>query len=208
MGIPSSSVHHRLAATDRSIRRRRLAAGVLALVCGLIVWFGLDQADAARRRWGATATIVVVTEPVPVGAAVDDSVERREVPADLVPDGAIERVEDLVGAQAAVALTAGMPLTADLVVADPADRREHVAIRSEPGALPVRVGDEVAVWATFDPTLADPAGDGAATTRRIVEHAVVVTADDERIVVAVHPDDTAAVVEALVLATVSVVSVP
>lgn len=208
MGTTSSSVHHRLAGTDRAMRRRRFIAGLLALVCGLTVWFGLDRADAARRRWGATATAVVVTEPVPMGATLDGAVERRELPVDLIPDGAIEQVEDLQGAQAAVALAAGMPLTADLVVTDPADRREHVAIRTEPGALPVRAGEDVAVWATFDPTLTDPSDSAGSTTRRIVDHAVVVTADDERIVVAVHPDDTEAIVEALVLATVSVVSVP
>lgn len=205
MGTDLRSPRHlRLTPADRGTRRRRIAATALALLAALLVGHIVARAEGARNRWGATTDVLVVTEAVPAGAELDRLVEIRSWPTALVPDDRVRSPDDLDGARATVALTPGTPLTSSLVSAGPEQRREHVAVRTEAGSLPLRPGDSVSVWATFDPSLSPD----EATTRRIAQGVIVVSSDDDRTVIALHPDDTAGVVEALVRSTVTLVSEP
>lgn len=175
-------------------------AGLAALLVGRIV----ASAESARNRWGDIVEVPVVGRAVAVDGELAPIVEMRSWPRSLVPDDVVAADELPDDARAAVPLEPGTPLTDSLLSVDPEQRRDHVAVRTAPGSLPLRAGDRVSVWATFDPSLA---GDGP-TTRRIAANASVISSDEERSVVAVHPDDTARVVEALVLATVTLVSEP
>lgn len=67
-----------------------VAALGLAALTGSLTTRALRSADAAVARWGDTAAVMVVLEPVAAGQAVTDTdVARRSVPRALLPRGAL-----------------------------------------------------------------------------------------------------------------------
>jgi hypothetical protein len=66
-----------------------LAVAVLAAVAGLVVADAASGVDAARRAWGTTRPVVVATVDVAPGTVLDAVSEVRELPAPMVPDGAV-----------------------------------------------------------------------------------------------------------------------
>lgn len=190
-----------LHAHDRALRRRRLLAATAAITSAGLVWFGLAGARSAGPDRTTTRPIVVVAEAVAAGAPIGPHLETVDWPVDLVPDGTFTDPGELADRHAIVPVPAGSPLTTALVTDDPAVRRDEIAVRIDPHTPALDEGDVIDVWATFDPSLAG----GGATTRRIARDVTVVSVDEETTMIAVEPDDTPTVVEATVLATITLV---
>lgn len=71
-----------------------LASIALFFATSTTVGRSLQLAEDARSRWGATALVLVATQPVPAGAPLTSSVASlRAVPRVLVPHGAAGRDE-------------------------------------------------------------------------------------------------------------------
>ncbi len=66
-----------------------LAVAVLAAIAGLVVADAASRVDGARRAWGTTRPVVVATVDVAPGTALDGVSEVRQLPAPMVPDGAV-----------------------------------------------------------------------------------------------------------------------
>jgi hypothetical protein len=189
----------------RSALRRWLVVVGFATLAALLVGGSVTRAEATRRRWGTTTTVVVLARPVAAGTAVGPATVVREWPVALVPDGSLRTRSALPADAVAVAdLAAGGPVTPGMVAAPARERRPEVALPTGEVAPPVEAGDEVTVWATTDPSL----GSGRATTRAVAVGARVVEVGDRRVVVAVTADEETAVVEAVALATVTITKAP
>ena len=192
---------------------------VAAGCCGLAAAVAVD---ALRPPPPPVEHVVVTAREVPAGASITASdVATTAVAADLMPAGLVTDVDELVGRTAAVALPAGVPLHRGLVPADavraPAGR-VVVAVRvTEPGWL--RPGDRVDL-------LAGQGDDGGS---RLARRALVLppqegpgsggssggllqgtgpAADAPPTLVAVDPDEAAAVSAASGGRTVVAVLVP
>lgn len=192
---------------DPGALRRWLLVLALAATASLTTSSIISAADEARDRWDTTRPVVVTTSPLQRGDTLSGSLAVAEWPAALAPDGAVSSLADVGDdARAAGPMAAGAPVTGAGTVRSgttEADDLRRVAIAHGPAPLPVRAGDRVDVWATYDPSLA---GSGL-QTRRVASGAEVVTVDDRVTVVAVETDDAASVTEAVALATVVLVGV-
>ncbi|CAN5902268.1 hypothetical protein BH23ACT2_BH23ACT2_25630 [soil metagenome] len=196
---------HRRALADPVVLRRWLLVAVLAASAGGLTGRVVADADAARRRWGETRTVLVADRPVEAGDPLDAAMVEARWPVALVPDDALGRLPE--GARAAAPLATGSPVT-DVAVAGGADGggdgRQLLALPPGLTPLPLAVGDRLDVWATVDASLAD----GTLSTRQVVTGATVVSADDAAVVVAVEPDSVAELTEAVALATLTLVATP
>ncbi|MCU1352660.1 MAG: hypothetical protein JWM05_1869, partial [Acidimicrobiales bacterium] len=83
--------------------------------------------------------------------------------------------------------------------------RRTVALPAGRSPLAVRPGDQVDVWATFDPSLAPH---GLGPTRLVTAGATVVTASREVVTVAVADADTRAVANAAAVGTITLAGAP
>lgn len=124
---------------------------VVALLAGAAGWLVLRAAsdvEAARRAWGEQRPAYVALVDVPAGAPLDGVVERRPLPAPMVPLAAVEAVA--VDAVARQPIAAGEVLVGHDVGAVGAPQALipfgwlAVAV-AEPVASGARVGDDVAV---------------------------------------------------------------
>lgn len=190
----------------RRIVRHRLFWGTLAIVLATVGTLGLRgriaDLDAQRAAWGSTREVLVVTAPVDAGSPIGDNVERRALPAAVVPEFAI----DAAGADATsqelpddalarTALVVGEILLESRVttsshLADPtSDTFDTVAMGVRVGAEApeLRLDDLVDVWAV------DRSGVAA---QRVLSRAPVLRVDGERVTLAVPTEDA----EALALA--------
>lgn len=208
MGRVRSSVRrsrlplHRRPFADPAALRRWLLVAALALAAAAVTGSVLTRAESARRRWGTTRPVLVVERELAAGDALADAVTEARWPTALVPAGAVARLP--ADAVAAGPLAPGSAVAAALV-ADPGDPlaadRRRVALPVGVARLPVEVGDRVDVWATVDPSISG----AELATSRVAVGAVVTEAGTDAVVVAVDPDEVAAVAEAAALATVTVV---
>ena len=82
-----------------------VVVAALALVAAVAVSRTAAGVEAARREWGESRPVVVVTVDVAAGAVLDGVVRRADVPAPLVPPSAVEELPD--GATARHDLAAG-----------------------------------------------------------------------------------------------------
>jgi pilus assembly protein CpaB len=74
----------------RRAARRRVVAVLAAAAVTLWVVARVDAADRARREWGATSTVLVVTRDLAAGATIGaGDVRADRWPTALVPDGAL-----------------------------------------------------------------------------------------------------------------------
>ena len=172
---------------------------MLALLTAVGVAQVVGDATDERRRWGRLEPVLVATDDIAAGDAIEGRVERRLLPAGLLPDGAVRDLPD--GARATAAVHAGEALHRRRISGasglPPGTR--GVAVPAPPG-LPLRSGDLVDVLATFDP---DVAGDEP--TFPVAERAVVLALADDAVTVAVPADDASRVVYALTTGVVTVV---
>jgi hypothetical protein len=196
---------YRLTADRRAVRSWVLAAaGTALLVAGGVR--SVSAGEAAQHRWGRRVPVLVADRAVKRGQPLAGRVRVASWPAALVPTGALHGTGRLrPGATAAGPLARGTPVTTVGVAPRPRTRtatdRRRIAIPRGNGALPVRRGDEVDVWATTDPSLAN----GALTTRPVAHAAIVAAVSDRTVVVAVRSSDVAAVATAVATATVTLV---
>lgn len=195
-------LHRRVASSPRALGRWALVVS-LALLLAAVVDAALGDARQARRRWGDTVPVLVTTGPVGAGQPLAGAVTVVDWPVGLVPAGALRSPDALTeGALAAAPRAAGEPVTA-AALAPVGDRARPLVAVPTPGARPdLSPGDRVAVWATYDPSLAG----GRPTTSAVTDAAVVVSVREDAVVIAVDPGAVGAVVEATALATVTVVS--
>ncbi len=190
-------------------------ASGLAAIAGLMGLRLAADLEAEAARYGPIRVVPVATRSLLVGDVVRaDDVERRSVPAGLVPRGTIARSwegqvvrspvlagEVVVDARLA---PAGLEGAAALV---PPDSRA-IAVPSGPGGRPpMRAGDRVDVLATVAYERAS--GDGHASdeppTFLVAAAAVVVAVDDgaDIVTVAVPASDAARVAHAVATAAIT-----
>ena len=191
-------------------------AVALAAVTGLLVAGLVERASSAAARYGVRRPVAVATRDLAAGHVVEpgDAV-RRELPAALVPDGALRdppvgritaaRVvtgEVLVGARLA---RAGIGATAALLP----EGTRGVAVPTGDARPPVAVGDTVDLLATFDPGASGVpggagAGSGGAPSFAVARRALVVHVGDDAVTVAVPSADAPRVAFALAQGLVTV----
>lgn len=178
----------------------------LAAVTGVAVHLLIDQAAAARARFGETTTVLVARTALAPGDRLDGRVERRRWPVALQPAGALTRAparavaiapigrgEVLVGARVS---GHGRPGAAALL--RPGDRA--IAVPVAVAGLPLRVGDRVDVLAVFDAAAdAAPLDTGPGP---VASDAVVVAVGAEAVTVAVDAGEAPALARALGAGTV------
>ena len=160
-----------------------LAAVAAASVVALAVHDAMAAVRQERDAWGRRTTVLVATNPISPGDAVDALVIRRDVPLALAPPGALTSVEPLDTARQHVGV-------GEILV--------DVDIGRVPGPLGVLPDEWLAV------TIDGPANDsfvagGAAVVLAagavVAPDAVVVQVLAEGVVVGVPPDVAAAVAE-------------
>ena len=152
---------------------------------------------------GRSRPVVVAVralEPGTVVAAGDVAV--RQVPASLVPDGAVGAIDEAEGRTVVAPVFPGVPSWrassrptaggASPPSFPPGSRA--VAVPNGRPSLALVRGDTVDVLATFDPA---DAGEGAPPTFPVAADALVVDVGDESAAVAVTPDEAARVAFAL-----------
>lgn len=123
----------------RRVLRRQLAAGVLAVLAGLLVHRGLDDAATARAAWEGGRRVLVLRSPVGAGSRIRaDDVEVLRLPSIATPSDAVAALPG--GATAAIDLGAGTAVGRSMVSSH---RRNPVARSLGAGrvAVVVRTGD-------------------------------------------------------------------
>ena len=200
-------------------RRRRTAilwwtaTAVLSCVTVVSIQGAAAEAAARQRAWGDTEVVPVVRRPVAAGQVIEAAdIERRTMPAGLVPDGAI--AGDPVGQAARVALWPGEVVLAERlaraglrgVAALVPEGARAMAVPRGPGTPPLSVGDRVDLLATFDIPPAEGTGEEPAPlapTFAVASDATVLHVEDEAVTVAVTVEQSARVAFALAIGTVT-----
>ncbi|MCK0118121.1 SAF domain-containing protein [Isoptericola sp. S6320L] len=193
---------------------------VAALCCGLAAG---ATVHAVRPEAPPTREVVVTAREVPAGEPLRAAdLGTATVAAELAPDGLLTDPADAVGRSPAVDLAPGIPVHADLVPGGGlADRAPEgtvvVGVRLTEAAW-LRPGDRVDLLGTDDaadrlarralvlPRL--PADDGAPGAGGLLGSAAPATADAAVTLVAVDPDEAAAVSAAAGWGAVAAVLVP
>lgn len=188
--------------SDPGLARRWGTVVVLAAVTTLAAQALISDARSSRDRWGETVPVLVTTGPLAPGDEFTDKVEIVDWPAALVPAGVVEEVPP--DARSIAPLGPGLPVTEDLYASGAGVEPDPVvAFPWGRATLEVSPGDRVDIWSTVDPAIS---GEPLAT-RRVVHGGTVVTVDESAVAVAVAPDEVAEAVEAVALATLTVVQV-
>ncbi len=180
----------------------------LAAVTGVSVHLLIDQAAAARARFGDTTTVLVARSALAPGDRLDGRVEPRRWPVALQPAGALTRApaqavatapigrgEVLVGARVS---GHGRPGAAALL--RPGDRA--IAVPVAVAGLPLRVGDRVDVLAVFDAAVDVAASVADTESGPVATDAIVVAVGAEAVTVAVDAGEAPALARALGAGTV------
>lgn len=195
---------YRRALVDPAAVRHWLVVALLACTVAAVVTGTVGRADDARRSWGTTRPVLVLTEPVERGHDLAGAVRTVRWPLGLVPEGAISRLRP--GSRAAGNLTTGTPLTrAALDTAEADGGWRTVAVPLADAHLPVRAGDHVDAWATRDRS---EVADGQTATTRIAVGARVVSVTDRTVVLAIPPTAVARVAEAAAGSSIALVGSP
>ncbi|MCU1497959.1 MAG: hypothetical protein JWM47_1912 [Acidimicrobiales bacterium] len=195
-------LHRRPFADPAAFRRWLLVAALAAATAGLTGRL-VARAEATQARWGATAMVLVVDRPLRAGTPLAAATSEAHWPVALVPPGALRSLP--TRAVAAGPVATGTAVTPTIL----APRRHHgpvgqrIAVPTGDTRLPLRVGDQVDVWATVDPSLAGQ----ALATRRVASRATVTAVPGGTVVVAVTPAEVQGVAEAVALATITLVAV-
>lgn len=95
-----ATVRHRLA---RSPWIYWAVIGALALLAGVAVANATSGVEAARRSWGDTRAVYVADADVAPGDLLAERVERRDLPAPMVPDAAVAGIDGAAVARQHVA---------------------------------------------------------------------------------------------------------
>lgn len=185
----------------RLLRRRPVpfwaVAVAAALLTALLVGRLAGEATAARDRWGERREVVVAAADVGAGEPIDG--ELRSLPVAVVPEGALRSLPR--GALAAVDLVAGeVVVGARLAGASILPEGTRGIAVPAPAGLPLDLGDEVDVLATFDPSVA-----GDEPTFAVARGAPVIHVGEDAVTVAVAEADAPRVAYALAAGTVVVV---
>ncbi len=172
----------------RHPRARVLLSAVLLAAAFLVAHRSLTAAAAARADWGRTVPAVVAVDDIEAGDALSGATEVRDLPAAVVPDGALTSLDGDESARAA--LYAGEIVVAARVAPDGLtgvaaavpDGHRAVAVPTQPGAAPtLSVGDLVDVLVAVDPAFSGGVPPGFA----VAEAAPVIDIGDEAVTVAV-----------------------
>jgi Flp pilus assembly protein CpaB len=165
----------------------------VSLGTGLTVHALVDDATAARDRYGRTTRVAVVQRDLPAGSTLragDVALESR--PIALVPVGALDDVP--LGRAARVALVRGEVLVRSRVAPDGVvgvaavvpDTWRAVAVPVAAGTIPpVRPGDRVDVLVTLATPGAATEVDATEPTIRVAEGALVVDVARDAVTIAV-----------------------
>jgi pilus assembly protein CpaB len=200
------------------LRRRPLGFWLITFLLAALTYSAVSragaQADAAARRWGRLASVVVVRRPVAAGAVLAGAdVGVVAMPGRLVPSGALASVDGAVGREALVALSPGEVVLRPRLAPDglsgvaalvpPGWRAIAVPVADGGGGLRLAVGDSVDVLATFptDPAAGDP-------TVTVASSALVVEVRADAVTLAVPPASAARVAYALARGTLTLTLAP
>lgn len=203
---PRSTVPlHRRALADPVGARSWLLVVASAILVAAVVGHVVSRAEAARQRWGETRSVLVTTRAIRAGAPLQAATEVRQWPLALVPDDAMT-TGPTEAARAGAALTAGSAVTRASLRSTRSDgtARPRLAIPLADAHPPLSPGDEVDVWATTDPSLAD----GRLSTERVARGAIVTDVDDESATVAVARDEVAPLAAAITTTALTLVVLP
>jgi hypothetical protein len=194
--------------TIARLRRRRrvpywLTAGAVALVTAVVVARLAAGAAAERNRWGEVRTALVVTERVAAGDELAGRVMTRSLPVAVLPRGAL-------AALPRTAVAAADLVPGELVLAHRLAGRSALAARMPKGTrgiaiptadgLPVEAGDRVDLLATLD-----TGETGSEPTVLVARDAVVLSAEEDAVTVAVDEAAAARVAYALAVGAVTLV---
>lgn len=161
------------------------AVGALALMIGVLVAQATSQVEAARESWGETRTVIVAAADIAPGDPLAGATASRDVPAPMVPDGAVTELDPTATATQRVAAGETVMMHDVASVSGPRalipDGWLAVAI-AEPVGSGVRTGDAVSV---------------ASGGLVIAEDGVVVGATGEAVLVAVPAGEAAQVARAV-----------
>lgn len=101
-----------------------------------------ERAEVLERFGGETAPVLVATQALDAGAVLNASaLEVRTWPSELVPDGALNSVEEALGEALAHPLGAGAPVTETVL----ASRQRALVVPAGHAALTVPVGERTGV---------------------------------------------------------------
>jgi hypothetical protein len=194
--------------TIARLRRRRrvpywITAGAVALVTAVVVARLAAGAAAERNRWGEVRTALVVTERVAAGDDLAGRVTTRSLPVAVLPRGAL-------AALPRTAVAAADLVPGELVLAHRLTGRSALAARLPRGTrgiaiptadgLPVEAGDRVDLLATLD-----TGETGSEPTVVVARDAVVLSAEEDAVTVAVDEAAAARVAYALAVGAVTLV---
>jgi pilus assembly protein CpaB len=198
-----------------ALRRQPIAFWTLAAVAVGATWWGThvatDKLTAGAQAYGALVEVVVTTRDIAAGERIEPAdIRLAELPRDLVPDGAISRLEP--GATARDPLVAGeaivparlATLGAEGLAASLAPDERAVAIPIDGHRPELRIGQRVDVLASTPPSSTATRPD----TRTIADNAEVVDVDEGGITVEVSVDEAHDIATALGAALITVVVTP
>ena len=192
-----------------------LAAAAVAAVATVRVGELDDAAEARRRAWGESTSVVVAARDLAAGAVVGaGDVTVEEWPAAMVPGGAL--AEAPIGSTVTAPVVAGEAVVAARVAPEglsgvaaliPPGHRA-VAVPGSAGGLgtdtpPLRVGDRVDVLATFDVVDPTDGSAGSEPTGTVADGALVVDVSDDAVTLAVPAVDAARVAFAVARGTIT-----
>lgn len=195
----------------RALRTRALAV-LAAVVVTAFVAGRIDAADRARREWGATTQVLVVTHDLAAGRVVGaDDVDTVTWPTALVPSGALAELPtdqrlttDLAEGEVLLAHRLGRPGDGEWAsLLDPGEVAVQLPL-SDP-APGIGAGDRVDVVAPLAVTVTD----GAAVQVEVVaDDARVLEVHHDALTVAVRSSQSSATAGAALGGLVSVVVRP
>ena len=168
-----------------------LAVAMLAAIVAIGVVHGMARVDAARRSWGTPHTVWTATGEVDPGQPI--AAERRDVPAAVVPVGAVDASP--VGAIATQHITAGeIVTTADVALDGAAGLIPDgwVAFAVPQAIAHFSVGAHVNVY----------------TSDRLISDGVIVDVGDSDAMVAITADAAPAMASALQADAVTIALTP
>lgn len=173
----------------RRLGVRRSVAVVVAVSVGWTVATTVDRARHDRERWGSTRTVVVATEDVAAGGALDaGNTELVDRPSAMLPAGVLDELP--TGRRASVPVAAGEPIVGDrLADASLGELAARLPEGTAGVTLPrtevqpvLEVGDRIDVYAT----VSDVTGSASA---KVADAATVVHVAPQAVTIAVAEDD-------------------